>query len=115
MNHMIYVGYSISFSNTFLFGEEEGDSQNPQALSIEKKQDDIETIISTTDQHRQREKLLMRGVLGLLMFHRKMTYQNKNLSQQCRNKGNIHWTILMMEEIITLLREVLKGLINSSD
>jgi hypothetical protein len=49
MNHMIYVGYSISFANTFLFGEEEGDSQNPQALSIEKKQDDIETVISTTE------------------------------------------------------------------
>jgi hypothetical protein len=53
MKHMTYVGYSVSFSNTFLFREEEGDSQNPQALSIEKKQEDIETIVSTTDQHRQ--------------------------------------------------------------
>jgi hypothetical protein len=27
MNHMIYVGYSVSFTNTFLFGEEEGEAR----------------------------------------------------------------------------------------
>jgi hypothetical protein len=37
MKHMISVGYNVSFSNTFLFREEEVDSQNPQALKIEKK------------------------------------------------------------------------------
>jgi len=35
-----------------------------------------------------KEKHLMKGVLGLLMFHRKMTYQNKDLSQQHLKKGN---------------------------
>jgi hypothetical protein len=43
----------VSFSKTFLFGEEEGDSQNPQGLPVEKLQEDIETVISTNDQHRQ--------------------------------------------------------------
>jgi hypothetical protein len=53
MKHMAFVGYSVSFSNTFLFEEEEDDSQNPQALLIEKKQEDIDIVISTIDQHRQ--------------------------------------------------------------
>jgi hypothetical protein len=57
MKHMTLVGYSVSFANTFLFGEEEDDSQNPQALLIEKKQEDIETVVSTTDQHRQQGKI----------------------------------------------------------
>jgi len=53
MKHMTYVGYSVSFASTFLSREEEDDIQNPQALSIEKEQGDIETIVSTTDQYRQ--------------------------------------------------------------
>jgi hypothetical protein len=35
MTHMMPIGYSVSFSKTFLFGEEEGDSQNPQGLPLE--------------------------------------------------------------------------------
>jgi hypothetical protein len=58
MKHMIYVGYNVTFANTFLFGEEEGDSQNPQALPIEKKQEDIEIVLSTTEQHRQHGKVV---------------------------------------------------------
>lgn len=50
---MIYVGYSASFDNTFLFGEDRSDIQKPQAMSIEKKQEYIETVISTTDQHKK--------------------------------------------------------------
>jgi hypothetical protein len=53
MKHMTFVGYSVTFSNTFLFGEEEGDIQNPQALSIEKRQEDIKIFVSTIDQYRQ--------------------------------------------------------------
>jgi hypothetical protein len=33
LKHMTSVGYNVSFSSTFLFEEEEGDSHNPQALS----------------------------------------------------------------------------------
>jgi hypothetical protein len=58
MKHMTSVGYSVSFANTFLFGEEEDDSQNPQALLIEEKQEDIEIVVSTTDQHRQQGKIV---------------------------------------------------------
>jgi hypothetical protein len=58
MTHMTSVGYSMSFSKTFLFGEEEGDSQNPQGLPVEKLQEDIETVISTNDQHRQRGRVV---------------------------------------------------------
>ena len=52
MTHMTSVGYSVSFSKTFLFGEEEGDNQNPQGLPVEKLQEDIETIVSTNDHHK---------------------------------------------------------------
>jgi hypothetical protein len=34
------------FPNTFLFGEEEGDSQNPQVLPDEKRQEDIRSTWS---------------------------------------------------------------------
>jgi hypothetical protein len=37
MKQMTSVGYTVSFFNTFLFGEEENDIQNPQAMLIEKK------------------------------------------------------------------------------
>jgi hypothetical protein len=37
MKQMTLIGYNVSFSNTFLFGEEDDDSKNPQALLIEKK------------------------------------------------------------------------------
>jgi len=56
LKHMTFVGYNVSFSITFLFEEEEGNSHNPQALSNEKKQGDIEIFVSTIDQHRQRER-----------------------------------------------------------
>jgi hypothetical protein len=36
-----------------MFGEEESDSQNPQALFIEKWQEDIEIVVNTTDQYKQ--------------------------------------------------------------
>jgi hypothetical protein len=49
---MIYVGYSISFSHTFLFGEEEGDIQNHRVFFFEKKQDDIEIVVNTIDKHK---------------------------------------------------------------
>jgi hypothetical protein len=53
MTHMKSIGYSVLFSKTFLFGEEEGDSQNPPGLPVENFQEYIETIINTNDQHRQ--------------------------------------------------------------
>jgi hypothetical protein len=58
MKHMTSWATMCSFANTFLFREEEDDSQNPQALLIEKKQEDIETVVSTTDQHRQWGKVV---------------------------------------------------------
>ena len=53
MKHMTLVRYIISFSNTFSFRKEEGDSQNPQILPNEKRKDDAKTIINITSQHRQ--------------------------------------------------------------
>ena len=58
MDHMTYVGFNNSFANTLLFEEEEGHSQDPPAIIVEKKTKDIGTIISTTYQHKQRERVV---------------------------------------------------------
>jgi hypothetical protein len=52
MDHMNYIGYNTSLANTFLFKEEEGDSQDPLEPVGERKMEDIETIVSTTDKHK---------------------------------------------------------------
>jgi hypothetical protein len=58
IDHMTSVDFSVSLANSFLFREEEGDSQDPQAMFAENKQEDIKTVISTTDQHRQRGSVI---------------------------------------------------------
>jgi len=54
---MTSVGYNMVFAKTFLFGEEKGNNQNPQGLSVEKVQDDIETIVNTNYHHRQQGRV----------------------------------------------------------
>jgi len=51
IDHMTSVGYSNALTNTFIFLEEEGDSHDPLTQFVEKKIDDIETIVSTNDQY----------------------------------------------------------------
>jgi hypothetical protein len=45
MKHMIYVGYNVSYENTFLFVEEEDEDKNHEAFHIE----DIDTFIITNE------------------------------------------------------------------
>jgi len=52
MDHMTFVGFTTSLANTFLFEEEEGDNQDPPTIIIDKKLEDIETVVSTIDQHK---------------------------------------------------------------
>jgi hypothetical protein len=54
IDHMTSIGYNTSLTNTFLFEEEEGDSQDPPIPVGERKTKDIETIVSTVDKHKQR-------------------------------------------------------------
>jgi hypothetical protein len=44
-------------ANTLIFAEEEGNSHDPPIQDIEKKYGDIETIVSTTENYKQRGKL----------------------------------------------------------
>jgi hypothetical protein len=37
MDHMTFVVFSISHANTILFGEEEGNNQDPSTIIVEKK------------------------------------------------------------------------------
>jgi hypothetical protein len=59
MTHITSVKYSVSFAKTFSFGEEEGDNQNPKGLLlVEKMQENIATVVSTNDHHRQRVRVV---------------------------------------------------------
>jgi hypothetical protein len=109
MNHMIYVGYNVAFANTFLFEEEEGDSQSPQVLPIERNQEDIETVVSTTEQHRQHGKVVNERSTWSPNVSQKSGPSKKELNLQLKRKINPQLTTLMMEVTITLLREVLKN------
>jgi hypothetical protein len=43
-------------ANTLIFGEEKGDSHDPPIQDIEKNFGDIETIVSTMENYKQRGK-----------------------------------------------------------
>jgi hypothetical protein len=46
---MTLVWFNNTLINTFICGEEEGDSRDPPIQFVEKRTDDIETIVSTTN------------------------------------------------------------------
>jgi hypothetical protein len=77
MKHMIYVGYNVSYENTFLFGEEEDEEKNPEAFPIE----DIDTIISTNEPHRQHGKVVNeRSTQSLKILLKEAAHKNKTLN-----------------------------------
>jgi hypothetical protein len=55
INHMTYVGFSVSYINTYLFGEEEEeeDGNNPEEVPVGY----LETVVSTNEAHRNMEGL----------------------------------------------------------
>jgi hypothetical protein len=46
---MFIIDYGSSFTNSIQLNEGEGVNQNPQQGSLEKHQNDIDTLISTND------------------------------------------------------------------
>jgi hypothetical protein len=54
MAHMFTISYGSSFIKSTQLDEGGGDNQNPQESSPEKHQDDIDTLVSTNDQYKQR-------------------------------------------------------------
>jgi hypothetical protein len=56
--HMFSIGYGTYFTKSVQLDEGGGDNQNPQGNSLENHQlplqDDIDTLVSTNDQYRQR-------------------------------------------------------------
>jgi hypothetical protein len=55
-NHMVSVGLNPSLINTLIYGEEEGDSHDPNIQEVDRNPGDIETVISTTKPHKERGK-----------------------------------------------------------
>jgi hypothetical protein len=58
MDQMTSVGFGTSIANTFLFGEEEGDSHDPPTIIVEKETKDIDIVISATNQNEQRGRVV---------------------------------------------------------
>jgi hypothetical protein len=58
VGHMTLIGFSNSLTNTFIFGEEEGESHDPLTQYVEKRTNYIETIVSTTNRYKQKGKVL---------------------------------------------------------
>jgi hypothetical protein len=53
MNHIICIGFSVSYINTYTYEEEENEENNSQEKSIQ----DLETIISTNKAYKQHGKV----------------------------------------------------------
>jgi hypothetical protein len=53
-NHIVAFGLIPSLINTLIYGEEEGDSHDPNVQEVDRNPGDIETIISTTEPHKER-------------------------------------------------------------
>ena len=47
MNHMNSIGFSVSYINTYIFGEEENDEKNYENVPVGY----LETIIITNEEH----------------------------------------------------------------
>jgi hypothetical protein len=80
-DHMTYVGFSKSLTNTFVFGEEEGDSHDPLTQIVEKRMDDIETIVSMTDQYKQRGRVSTEKSAQSPIVSQKTAYPSRFFSQ----------------------------------
>jgi hypothetical protein len=52
VDHMTSVGFSNALTNTFIFGVEEGNIHDPMVQFIDKRKDDIETIMSKIDRYK---------------------------------------------------------------
>jgi hypothetical protein len=55
-NHMVAVGLNPAMINMLIFGEEDGDSHDHLVQGVNKYFSDIETIVSTIEGHKQRER-----------------------------------------------------------
>jgi hypothetical protein len=51
---MSVVDYGSSFVKTTQFKEGGGDNQNPMEAILEKFHDDLDTLVNTNDQHKQK-------------------------------------------------------------
>jgi len=49
LNHIVIVGRIPSLINTFIYGEEEGDSHDPNVQEVYRNLGDIDTIIRTIE------------------------------------------------------------------
>jgi hypothetical protein len=63
-----------------MFGEEEGDSKTIQPFSIEKRDEDIEIIVSTTDQYKQQGRVVNERISWSPNISKKVAHPNKNSS-----------------------------------
>jgi len=109
LNHMTSVGFSNAFTNTLMFQEEEGNINDAPMQSI----DDIETMISSTTQYKQKgEGSNERGTQSLMILQ-KIAYQKTSFKQQYHNRKGFQREIRVVGVKKTLHKEKLKIPISS--
>jgi hypothetical protein len=62
--HMSVVDYGSSFVKTTQFKEGSGDNHNPMEAIPDKVHDDIDTLVNTNDQHKQKGQTVRSGNLN---------------------------------------------------
>jgi hypothetical protein len=105
IDHMTSVGFSNALTNTFIFGEEEGDSHDPLTQFVEKRTDDIETIVSTTDRYKQKGKVSNEKGSQSPIVSQKSGPPKNNFQSKHHNRESLQQIIQVMEVTKTLCRE----------
>jgi hypothetical protein len=80
-NHFLSVGLNPALINSVVSGEEENDSHNPNNQEADRDSGDIETVISTTEHHKERGKPSSEKNVQSPVVSEEVPYQRQILSQ----------------------------------
>jgi hypothetical protein len=111
LDHMTSVGFNNAFTNTLMFEEEEeGNTHDVPMQSV----DDIETMVSSTTQYKQRGKgSNEKGTQSPMDLQKSSPTQKQVFKQQHHNKKRFQRVIWVVGVIKTLHKEKLKIPISS--
>jgi hypothetical protein len=108
MNHMTYVGFSVSYINTYIFGEEENDENNYEEIPV----GDLETIISTNEAHMQHGRVVNEKSTKSQIHLRKVAHQNDIPKMLFKKNKNLQLITQEMVMILIIMKRILKNVIN---
>jgi hypothetical protein len=85
MNHMVFIGFSVSYINSCIYGEEENDDNNSEEVLVANP----ETIINTNESHHQHGGLSMNGIQCLKFILREVTHSSRIPKLFCKKNKNL--------------------------